>query len=90
MNRLFYLCSMAFLALCVAGCGKDSTAETKEPSSAAPEGANFDSLMRQLVDAVAQKDAAKAADAAAKALELQPESAEAHLLAGQAACLGGD
>ena len=90
MNRLFYLCSMAFLALCVAGCGKDSTAETKEPSSAAAEGANFDSLMRQLVDAVAQKDAAKAADAAAKALELQPESAEAHLLAGQAACLGGD
>ena len=89
MNRLFYLCSMAFLALCVAGCGKDSEAETKAVPSAA-EGADFDVLIHQGVDAIARKDAAQAADAAAKALELQPESAEAHLLAGQAACLGKD
>ena len=89
MNRLFYLCSMAFLALCVAGCGKDSAVETKAAPST-EEVADFDTLIHQGVDAVAQKDATKAVDAAAKALELRPESAEAHLLAGQAACLGKD
>ncbi len=89
MNRLFYLCSMVFLALCVVGCGKDSVAETKAVPST-EEVADFDVLIHRGVDAIARKDAAKAADAAAKALELQPESAEAHLLAGQAACLGKD
>ena len=89
MNRLFYLCSMAFLALCVAGCGKDSAAETKA-ASPAEEAVDFDTLMRKGVAAVAQKDAAGAAEAVAGALALQPESAEAHLLAGQSACLGGD
>ncbi len=90
MKKLFYLCSMAFLAFCVAGCGKDSTAEAKATVPSGDEDVDFDSLIRQGVNAVAQKDAAKAVDAAAKALELQPESAEAHLLAGQAAFLGGD
>ena len=89
MNRLFYLCSMAFLALCIVGCGKDSPAETKAAPSASEE-VDFATLIHQGVDAIAQKDAAKAANVAAKALALQPESAEVHLLAGQAACLGKD
>ena len=89
MNRLFHLSSMAILALCFAGCGKDSPAEAKA-APAAEEDAGLDALLRQGVDAVAQGDAAKAADAAAKAQECEPASAEAHLLAGQAACLSGD
>ena len=85
MNRLFYLCSMAFLALYVAGCGKDSTAaETKAPSSAAVEGADIDSLMRQLVDAVAQKDAAKPKGPAAKSQKGGVRSANADARASKA------
>lgn len=85
MKRLFQLCSLAFLAACAAGCGKkDSTVHAEAPSES-PGGVDYDSLMRRGVSCVAQKDAEAAAEAAAKALELNPESAEAHLLAGQAA-----
>ena len=89
MKRLFQFCSLALLAACVAGCGKDPA--TKAEVSAAPDkGPDFDTLMRTGVAGVAQKDADAATSAAEKALELQPESAEAHLLAGQAACLRKD
>ena len=89
MKKLFYWCSLAFLAACVAGCGKES--ETVAETPPAPvEAPSFDDLMRTGLSAIAQKDAAAAAEAAAKALELQSESAEARLLAGQAACLRQD
>ena len=89
MKRLSCLCSLAFLAAFVAGCGKDPEADSK--AAAAPaDVVDFDTLMRDGVAAVAQNDAAAATAAAAKALELQPQSAEARLLAGQAACLKDD
>ena len=88
MKKTFHLCSMAFLAFCVAGCGNDAPASPNADSAAAA--ADFDTLMRKSVAAVAQKDAATATACATGALEAQPESAEAHLLAGQAACLGED
>ena len=89
MKRLFLVCSLVVLAACIAGCGKDPAAEVAAPA-ATDEGPDFDTLMRTAVAGVAQKDAAAATASAAKALELQPESAEAHLLAGQAACLRQD
>ena len=89
MKRLFLACPLVVLAACIAGCGKEPAAEAA--ASAAPaRGPDFDTLMRTAVASVAQKDAAAATASAAKALELQPESAEAHLLAGQAACLRQD
>ena len=89
MKRLFLACPLVVLAACIAGCGKEPAAEAA--ASAAPaRGPDFDTLMRTAVTGVAQKDAAAASASAAKALELQPESAEAHLLAGQAACLRQD
>ena len=88
MKRLFYMYSMALLAAFAAGCGKkDAADESKSPSL---EDADFDTLMSRGADAVARNDASVAADAAAKAVELNPESAEAKLLEGQAACLGKD
>ena len=89
MKRLFYWCSLAFLAACAAGCGKEAeaVAETAPAPAAAPD---FDALVRAGASGIAQKDAAAAAEAAAKALALRPESAEARLLAGQAACLKKD
>ena len=89
MKRLFLACQLVVLAACIAGCGKDPAAEVAAPA-ATDEGPDFDTLMRTAVAGVAQKDAAAATASAAKALELQPESAEAHLLAGQAACLRQD
>ncbi|MBR0505621.1 MAG: hypothetical protein IJJ84_09455 [Kiritimatiellae bacterium] len=89
MKRLFLVCPLVVLAACIAGCGKDPAAETAAPA-ATDRGPDFDTLMRTAVAGVAQKDAAAATASAAKALELQPESAEAHLLAGQAACLRQD
>ena len=86
MKKLFYL-SMALLTTFVAGCGKGSSADS-ETSSA--EDADFGTFMRKGVSAVKQKNAAAAAAAATRALELRPESAEAHLLAGYAACLSKD
>ena len=45
MKRLFQFCSLALLAACVAGCGKDPA--TKAEVSAAPDkGPDFDTLMR--------------------------------------------
>ena len=89
MKRLFLACPLVVLAACIAGCGKEPAAEAA--ASAAPaRGPDFDTLMRTAVAGVAQKDAAAATASATKALELQPESAEAHLLAGQAACLRQD
>ena len=88
MKRRFYMYSMALLAVLAAGCGKkDAAADSKPPSL---DGADFDTLMSRGADAVARNDASVAADAAAKAVELNPESAEAKLLEGQAACLGKD
>ena len=89
MKRLFLACQLVVLAACIAGCGKDPAAEAAAPA-ATDKGPDFDTLMRTAVAGVAQKDAAAATASAAKALELQPESAEAHLLAGQAACLRQD
>ena len=89
MKRLFLVCSLVVLAASIAGCGKDPAAEAAAPA-ATDKGPDFDTLMRTAVAGVAQKDAAAATASAAKALELQPESAEAHLLAGQAACLRQD
>ena len=88
MKRLFYMYSMALLAAFAAGCGKkDAADESKSPSL---EGADFDTLMSRGANAVTRNDASAATDAAAKAVELNPESAEAKLLEGQAACLGKD
>ena len=87
MKRVFLQCSLALLAACVAGCGKDAPADSKAPPA---EEADFDTLVGNGVAAVAQKDADGATSAAARALELRSESAEAHLLAGQAACLRED
>ena len=89
MKRLFLACQLVVLAACIAGCGKDPAAEAAAPA-ATDKGPDFDTLMRTAVAGVAQKDAAAATASATKALELQPESAEAHLLAGQAACLRQD
>ena len=89
MKRLFQLCSLALLAACVAGCGKEP-ATSAETLAAPAEKPDFDTLMRTAVAGISQKDADAATSAATKALELQPESAEAHLLAGQAACLRKD
>ena len=89
MKKLFYWCSLAFLAACVAGCDKEAEA-VAEASPAPVEAPSFDDLMRTGLFAIAQKDADAAAEAAAKALEIQSESAEARLLAGQAACLKQD
>ena len=90
MKRLFQFCSLAFLAACIAGCGKEPATNAEAADNAPAEGPDFDTLMRTGVESVAQKNADAATAAAKKALELQPESAEAHLLAGQAACLRKD
>ena len=80
MKRHFYMYSMALLAVFAAGCGKKGTADdSKSPSL---EGADFDTLMRSGADAVTRNDASVATDVAAKAVELNPESAEAKLLEG--------
>ncbi len=89
MKRLFQFCSLLFLAVCAAGCGKDSTVDA-EATAAEPEPTDFDSVVRRGIAGVARKDADAATAAAAKALESCPYSAEAHLLAGQAACLRKD
>ena len=88
MKRLFYMYSMALFAVFAAGCGKKDAAEDSKPSSL--EGADFDTLMSRGADAVTRNDASVATDVAAKAVELNPESAEAKLLEGQAACLSRD
>ena len=88
MKRLFYMYSMALLAVLAAGCGKKDDAADSKPTSL--EGADFDTLMSRGADAVTRNDASAATDAASKAVELNPESAEAKLLEGQAACLGKD
>ena len=80
-----------FLAVFGAGCGKDA-----EPAPAKTDAANaateesLDAVVNHGVSAVAQKDATGAAAAAKAALERAPDSAEAHLLAGQAAYLKRD
>ena len=89
MKRFFYWCSLAVLATCVGGCGKDSEADSAA-SSAPADCVDFGAVMHDGIAGIAQRDAVAAAEAAAKALEIQPDSAEAHLLAGQAACLKED
>ena len=89
MKRFAYWFFPVFLAVCAAGCGKDS-AEEPQTSSASAEVVDLDALLRAGAGAIGRKDAAAAAEAAAQALKLRPESAEAVLLAGQAACLKGD
>ena len=89
MKRLLYWSTMAFLAACVAGCGKDAedVAKANAATATAPD---LGEIVRAGASALAQKDVAAAEDAVAKALELKPESAEAWLLAGQAACMKQD
>ena len=87
MKRRFYMYSLALLAALAAGCGKKDAADDSKPSL---EGADFDTLVSRGADAVTRNDASAATEAAAKAVEVNPESAEAKLLEGQAACLGKD
>ena len=78
----------AFLAMCGTGCGKnEETAPAKTNITNAAAEDDLDAIVRRGVAAVAQKDATEAAAAAKAALEREPDSAEAHLLAGQAAYL---
>lgn len=86
----FKLCSLLLLAACAVGCGKEDPAADAGVSSAPPDSTDFDSLMSKAASSVVQKDAGAAMEAAEKALELRPESAEACLLAGQAAYRGED
>ena len=67
MKRLFQLCSLAFLAACVAGCGKEP-ATNAETLAAPAEKPDFDTLMRTAVAGISQKDADAATSAATKAL----------------------
>ena len=90
MKMTLQACSIALFATLVAGCGKESSDTAKTPAPAAEEAADLNALVNAGVAAVAQKDAAAATDAAEKAQALQPESAEACLVAGQAACLRQD
>ena len=90
MKMTLQACSIALFATLVAGCGKESSDTAKAPAPAAEEAADLNALVNAGVAAVAQKDAAAATDAAEKAQALQPESAEACLVAGQAACLRQD
>lgn len=82
MKRRFYMYSLALLAALAAGCGKKDAADDSKPSL---EGADFDTLVSRGADAVTRNDASAATEAAAKAVEVNPESAEAKLLEGQAA-----
>ncbi len=88
MKRRFYMYSMALLAAFAVGCGKKDAADDSTSSSL--DGADFDTLMSRGADAVTRNDASVATEAAAKAVALDPESAEAKLLEGQAACLSKD
>jgi len=91
MKSAFHVCLAAFLAVCVVGCGDDSAsvpAKNDAPPVVVEE--SFDSIVQRGVAAVAQKDIASAASAAEAALERDPDSAEARLLAGQAAFLAKD
>ena len=91
MKSTFHVCLAAFVAVCAAGCGDDSAsvpAKTDAPPVVEEE--SFDSIVQRGVAAVAQKDAASAASAAEAALERDPDSAEARLLAGQAAFIAED
>ena len=90
MKTTLQVCSIALFATLVAGCGKESSDTAKTPAPAAEEAADLNTLVNAGVAAIAQKDAAAATDAAEKAQALQPESAEACLVAGQAACLRQD
>jgi len=93
MKRFLNLCSMAFLAVCVAGCGKDSgqeDASADRDAAATNEVLTADELIARAVGAVGRKDAVAATAAAEAAQSLRPESAEANLLVGQAACLRKD
>lgn len=91
MKQHIKLCSLLFLAACAAGCGKkEKGVVDAEQPPASPESTDFDSLMKKGVNSVAQRETGTAIEVATKALELRPESAEAHLLAGQAAYQGED
>lgn len=91
MKSAFHLYLTAFLAVFVAGCGDDSASvpeKTDAPPVVVEE--SFDSIMQRGVAAVGQKDIASAEAAAGAALERDPNSAEARILAGQAAYLAND
>lgn len=91
MKKHIKLCSLLLLAAsCAAGCGKKDSIPEAENSSASPESTDFDSLMKKGINSIAQRETGTAIEATTKALELHPESAEAHLLAAQAAYRGED
>lgn len=90
MKMTLQACYIALFATLVAGCGKESPAPADAPAQAPDAAAQLNALVNAGVAAIAQKDSAAATDAAEKALALQPESAEACLMAGQAACLRQD
>jgi len=82
---------MASLALCIAGCGDNPAQEdTPAETSATNVVVSAEELMARAVDAIGHKDAVAATTAAEAALNMKPESAEASLLVGQAACLRQD
>ena len=90
MKKHIKLCSILLLVACASGCGKkDSVADVEKPS-ASPESTDFDSLMKKGANSLAQRETGTAIEVTTKALELRPESAEAHLLAAQAAYRGED
>lgn len=89
MKRILYWHLMMALVVCVAGCG-DEPAATVETPAEPSKGADFGTLVQMGVAAVANKDAAAAAEAVKSARELQPDSAEISLLAGQVAYLQKD
>ena len=91
MKNAFQLYLTAIVAVCVAGCGDDAASvPEKTDATSVVEEESFDSIMRRGIAAVSQKDIASAVSAADTALERDPNSAEARLLAGQAAYLAND
>ena len=91
MKQHIKLCSILFLAACAVGCGKkEKNVVDAEKSSATPESTDFDSLMKKGINSIAQRETGMAIEVTTKALELRPESAEARLVAAQAAYRGED
>ncbi len=88
MEKVFRLYFMALLAALVAGCGDDgASASSKAEESSLMEQGDLDSVIKRGVAAIADGDVAAASAAADAAIGCDPESAEARLLAGQAAYL---
>ncbi len=91
MEKVFKLYFMALLALLVAGCGDDEASVSDKTGESGPaEHSSLDSVIQRGVSAVSNGDVAGASSAADEAVKCDHESAEARLLAGQAAYLEGD